>query len=117
MRQRSITNQKVVFDSEVVSFAELCELFFELHDPTTLNRQKNDIGSQYRSIAFYRNKEQKTEIKGIIEKISKSYRKPVVTEVKKMNKFWLAEDYHQKYLEKKGQSAKKGEDTCIKCYG
>lgn len=87
---------EVKYDSTVISFDELVELFFSFHDPTTLNRQGNDVGIQYRSIAFYSNKSEKS----IIDNFIKNSDKNIVTEVKKKTTFHLAEDYHQNYLQK-----------------
>ena len=88
---------KVKYDSTVLSFDELVELFFSFHDPTTLNRQGNDVGTQYRSIAFYSNKSEKYVVNNFIKNSDKN----IVTEVKKKTTFHVAEDYHQNYLQKK----------------
>jgi peptide methionine sulfoxide reductase msrA/msrB len=88
---------KVKYNSTVLPFVELVELFFSFHDPTTLNRQGNDVGTQYRSIAFYSNKSEKS----VIDKFIKNSDKKFVTEVKKKTTFRVAEDYHQNYLQKK----------------
>jgi len=87
---------KVKYDSTVLPFDELVELFFSFHDPTTLNIQGNDVGTQYRSIAFYSNKSEKN----VIDKFIKNSDKNIVTEVKKKTTFHVAEDYHQNYLQK-----------------
>lgn len=90
---------EVYYDPEIISFTELVQVFFGSHDPTSLNRQGPDRGAQYRSIAFYKDKEQKNIIKKYIETLeaSKVYGRPIVTQVVKFNKFYKAEDYHQDY--------------------
>ena len=97
---------KVYYDSEKISFDELVKVFFGSHDPTTLNRQGPDRGTHYRSIAFYSNENEKKiineEIKRLLE--NKIYPK-IVTEVKKFDMFYIAEDYHQDYKEKNPNNA------------
>jgi len=93
---------EVIYDASVVSYEKLAKLFFEIHDPTQLNRQGPDIGSQYRSVIFYTNDEQKRVAERLIEQLKeKGYN--VVTEVEEAGEFWLAEPYHQDYYEKKGE--------------
>ena len=89
---------RIVYDETKISFKKLVEVFFASHDPTTLNRQGPDIGTHYRSIAFYQNKSEKEIILKKINKLQENdiYKK-IVTEVKKFDKFYLAEDYHQDY--------------------
>ena len=89
------------FDSNITSFDKLLIYFWECHDPTTLNRQGLDIGSQYRSSIFFMNLEQKRKSIESKEEIAVKYDNPVVTEILEAQKFYLAEEYHQKYLEKK----------------
>jgi peptide-methionine (S)-S-oxide reductase len=86
----------------VVSYATLLEAFFRSHDPTSLNRQGNDVGTQYRSVIFYHNKEQKELADKAKEELDKSgaYSKPIVTEITKAPKFYRAEEYHQNYFAK-----------------
>ncbi len=93
---------EVVFDSSVLTFEQLLLFFFQLHDPTTLNRQGNDIGSQYRSVIFYQNEEQRATALKVIERVNASgaWKKPVVTEVVPFEVFYSAESYHQDYLRK-----------------
>ncbi len=94
---------QILFDPKNVSYESLLLTFFKLHDPTTVNKQGNDVGTQYRSAIFFMDKEQKSiaeKVKARVEK-SKQWKKPVVTEITAFNKFWRAEDEHQKYLEKK----------------
>ncbi|GAA4274778.1 peptide-methionine (S)-S-oxide reductase MsrA [Aquimarina gracilis] len=90
---------KIEFDSDVISFEELLEVFFVTHDPTTLNRQGADKGTQYRSAIFYVNEEQKTIAYKIIEHLDteKVFDNPIVTEVAPLGPFYNAEDYHQNY--------------------
>ena len=95
---------KVVFDDEQVSYGELLDLFFQIHNPTTLNRQGPDFGSQYRSAVFAVDEEQGAaatkKIAGL--DVSGKWRDPVVTEVNLGGTFWPAEEYHQRYFEKNG---------------
>lgn len=95
---------EVTFDPEKVSYDELLALFFEMHDPTQLNRQGPDWGTQYRSVIFVHSPEQETAAKRAIEQLTaeKKYSKPIVTQVVPAQTFWRAEEYHQKYLEKRG---------------
>ena len=94
---------KVVFDSTKVSLEEILEIFWHVHDPTTLNRQGNDVGPQYRSAVFYNNENQKTIIeKSIKEVASEIWPDPIVTEVAPFEAFYKAENYHQDYYDKTG---------------
>ena len=88
------------FDPKVVSFAEILEVFFVIHDPTTLNRQGNDVGTQYRSAIFYHSPEQKSVAEQVIANLNSAriYDDPIVTEVVPASQFYLAEDYHQEYF-------------------
>lgn len=90
---------QVFYDPKVIDFKTLVEVFFGSHDPTTPNRQGPDYGTQYRSIAFYQNEDEKTIIKNYIKQLTadKVYPKPIVTEVSPFEKFYVAEDYHQDY--------------------
>ncbi|HOY40507.1 MAG TPA: peptide-methionine (S)-S-oxide reductase MsrA [Chitinophagales bacterium] len=90
---------QITFDTTKTSFEEILKVFFTMHDPTTLNRQGNDIGTQYRSAVFYHNDEQKKAAEEIIAALntSKAYPNPIVTEVSKLDVFYKAEDYHQNY--------------------
>lgn len=95
---------QVEFDPEQVSYRDLLQVFWTNHDPTTLNRQGPDHGTQYRSVIFYHSPEQKTaaeESKADMDK-SGRFRKPIVTQIEAAPKFYPAEDYHQRYLEKRG---------------
>jgi peptide-methionine (S)-S-oxide reductase len=94
------------FDSALVSYEQLLDAFFALHDPTTLNRQGPDWGTQYRSAIFYHSPEQKAQAEGKIEQLAGNFKpKRIVTKVEQAQTFWIAEDYHQKYLEKRGQGS------------
>jgi peptide-methionine (S)-S-oxide reductase len=94
------------FDTEKVSFEQLLEAFFQLHDPTTLNRQGPDWGAQYRSAIFFHSPEQEQQAKAKIEQLSGKFSpKRIVTKVEPAQTFWRAEDYHQKYLAKRGQAS------------
>src|SRR5258707_697514 len=90
---------QLTFDPKQVSFKEILEVFFVVHDPTTLNRQGNDVGTQYRSAIFYHSPEQETAAEAVIAELSaaKVWDRPVVTEVVPFTRFWKAEDYHQGY--------------------
>jgi peptide-methionine (S)-S-oxide reductase len=97
---------QVEYDPAKISYEELLKVFWESHDPTTLNRQGPDIGEQYRSLIFYHTPEQKKlaeKSKAELEK-SGTYRKPIVTEVVPAREFFRAEEYHQQYLEKTGRT-------------
>ncbi len=92
---------QITYDPSIISFTELLEVFWKTHDPTTLNRQGNDVGTQYRSVIFYHNEEQKKiaeEYKKKLEE-AKIYANPIVTEITKFKKFYPAENYHQDYYE------------------
>ncbi|HSL31361.1 MAG TPA: peptide-methionine (S)-S-oxide reductase MsrA [Anaerolineales bacterium] len=90
---------QVHFDPNVVSYRDLLNVFFAIHDPTTLNRQGADVGTQYRSAIFYHNDEQKQIAEELIKDLSAQelWGRPIVTEVTKFDKFYVAEDYHQEY--------------------
>jgi peptide-methionine (S)-S-oxide reductase len=90
---------QVHFDPNVVSFRDLLNVFFAIHDPTTLNRQGADMGTQYRSAIFYHDEEQKKTAEELIKDLNaqKIWDKQLVTEVSKLDKFYVAEDYHQEY--------------------
>ena len=91
---------KLTFDSKKISYEKILEYFFEFHDPTTLNRQGPDIGTQYRSEIFYNNDEQKKISNSVIEKLNKKFNSKIVTKISENKNYTKAEDYHQKYLEK-----------------
>ena len=85
------------FDSSVVSYNTLLEMFFTLHDATQLNRQGNDVGTQYRSVIYYHDEQQKTESQAMIDALQKQIREPIVTELSPLSNFYPAEQYHQDY--------------------
>jgi len=91
---------QVHFDPNIVSYRDLLNVFFAIHDPTTLNRQGADTGTQYRSAIFYHDDEQKGIAEELIKDLSaqKIWDRPIVTEVTKLDKFYMAEDYHQEYF-------------------
>lgn len=91
---------QITFDSKVVSYRDLLDVFFAIHDPTTLNRQGNDTGTQYRSAIFYHSPKQKTIAEEAIAALMKErvYDRPVVTQVVPAEHFYIAEDYHQEYF-------------------
>lgn len=93
---------QIKFDPNKISFEQLLGYFFRMHDPTTLNRQHNDVGTQYRSAIFYHSQEQKhlAEQAKAAEDGSGKWKRPVVTEITPAGKFFQAEDYHQDYLRK-----------------
>ena len=91
---------QIIYDPEQISYEKLLEIFWEIHDPTQLNRQGPDIGTQYRSVIFYHNKEQKKLAEESKNKHQKKYNKKIVTEIILTAEFYPAEEYHQKYLEK-----------------
>lgn len=93
---------EIGYDPSIVSYEELINIFRNIHDPTSLNRQGWDIGTQYRSVIFYHNEEQKKTAllaKSTLEKAGK-YKKQIVTEIKPVSEFFIAEEYHQRYIEK-----------------
>ena len=93
---------QVTFDPKIISLKEILEVFFTVHDPTTLNRQGADIGTQYRSVIFYRSEEQNTLAEQVIREIQKAklWKVPIVTELVPFKAFYKAEDYHQEYYKK-----------------
>ena len=92
---------KIEYDSNIISFDELLEVFFKTHDPTTLNRQGNDVGTQYRSAIFYTNEEQKKISENSIHILNKEkFEGKIVTEITKATTFFPAEEYHQHYNRK-----------------
>lgn len=97
---------EVVYDSSIISYNELLAVFWNKHDPTTPDRQGPDIGSQYRSVIFYHNDEQKRLALASKEKVQKQFTRDIVTQIVPAATFYKAEDYHQQYL------AKRGRKTC-----
>lgn len=92
----------ITYDPDKTSYAAILDFFFRIHDPTTLNRQGNDVGSSYRSAIFYQNEEEVKTAETMINKVNESgpYKNPVVTSLEPFTKFHSAEDYHQDYLQK-----------------
>ncbi len=93
---------RVVHDMNIISYWELMAAFFAMHDPTALNRQGPDVGTQYRSVIFCHDDEQLAEAQTFVSRLKRSntYNRPIVTEIKPATKFWRAEEHHQKYFEK-----------------
>ncbi len=91
---------QITFDPDVASFRESLEVFFAIHDPTTLNRQGNDAGTQYRSAIFYHSEEQRATAEAVIRELTaaKAFPDPIVTELAPASTFYVAEDYHQEYF-------------------
>ena len=98
---------QVTFDNSRLSYDELLDAFFAMHDPTQLNRQGPDWGSQYRSVIFTHSDQQQRAAKARIAELcaSGSYRQPIITQVTPAINFWKAEEYHQRYLEKRGRAS------------
>jgi len=93
---------RIVFDPQRISFEDILGIFFRLHDPTTANRQHNDVGTQYRSAIFYHDAEQRETAERVKARVDASgaWTRPVVTEIVPASEFWPAEEYHQDYLQK-----------------
>lgn len=98
---------EVSFDTDKISYPELLDIFFKIHNPTTQNRQGPDIGTQYRSAIFYLTPKQKQQAEAKIAELErqKTFPAPVVTEIAPAGTFWPAEEYHQKYLQKQGKTS------------
>jgi methionine-S-sulfoxide reductase len=112
----------VVFDPRVLPFAELAAAFFEMHDPTTPDRQGNDVGDQYRSAIFVSSPAQGVAAEAVRAEAERELRQlgvaaRVVTQIEPLRAWWPAEDYHQDYLFKGGQSRDKGDLSAVRCYG
>ena len=90
---------KIEFENIKIPLDEILDIFWQIHDPTTLNRQGNDVGTQYRSVIYYMEKSQETIIKNLLKNFENSalYKNPIITEIKQLDKFYSAEDYHQDY--------------------
>lgn len=97
---------EIIFNPQEVSYNTLLDVFFKIHDPTQLNRQGPDIGTQYRSAIFYLNEEQKVKAESKIRELQKKLDQKIVTEVKEATTFYNAEEYHQKYNQKNGKSCR-----------
>jgi peptide-methionine (S)-S-oxide reductase len=96
---------EITFDPARVSYEELLDHFWKMHDPTTLNRQGPDVGAQYRSAIFYHSPQQKTAAEASLKRVQAQFRRPIVTEIVPAAPFYRAEEYHQRYLEKRGAKA------------
>jgi peptide-methionine (S)-S-oxide reductase len=96
---------EVQFDPEKVSYEQLLDRFWRIHDPTTPNRQGPDVGSQYRSVIFFHSPEQEAAAKASKDEAQKRFKRPIVTYIEPAPAFWRAEEYHQRYLEKRGEAA------------
>tara|TARA_B100000886_G_scaffold339381_1_gene304694 strand:+ start:1895 stop:2362 length:468 start_codon:yes stop_codon:yes gene_type:complete len=97
---------RVHYDSDEVTYDELLDIFFEIHDPTTLNRQGVDFGTQYRSSIFYLNDFQRLSSENKISQLNSTrFNNSIVTTIEEAGSFWIAEEYHQKYIRKKKQSS------------
>lgn len=92
---------QIEYDPSIISYDDLLSVFFNTHDPTTLNRQGNDVGTQYRSGIYYVNFEQKEKAEALVRELNenKAYDNPVVTEIKPLTKFYVAEEYHRQYYQ------------------
>jgi len=93
---------QIAFDADEISYADLLEIFFAIHDPTTLNRQGNDVGPQYRSAIFFHSPEQERIARETVRRLQPSFRDPIVTEIVPAQPFYKAEEYHQEYYERVG---------------
>jgi peptide-methionine (S)-S-oxide reductase len=89
---------RITFDTDVVTYREVLEIFFTIHDPTTLNRQGNDVGTQYRSVIYYHSPEQQDTAKHVIAEMANVWDAPIVTELSPAETYYKAEDYHQNYF-------------------
>ncbi|MGV3742620.1 MAG: peptide-methionine (S)-S-oxide reductase MsrA [Burkholderiaceae bacterium] len=89
---------RLTFDPQVVSYREILEIFFTIHDPTTLNRQGNDVGTQYRSVIYYHSPEQQGTAKQVIAEMANVWDAPIVTELSPAETYYKAEDYHQNFF-------------------
>lgn len=94
---------RVTFDTDQVSYGEILDIFFATHDPTQLNRQGNDIGTQYRSAVFPHSPEQEAEVKAAMQRASADWPAPIVTTIEPLSQWYPAEDYHQEYWQGEGQ--------------
>ena len=108
---------QVTFNPKETSYNRLLDILWEKHDPTQINRQGNDIGSQYRSAIFYHDDQQLKVAKESMAKVQEKLGKKLATELSPLTTFYVAEEYHQKYLEKGGQCSLKGNKDKIRCYG
>ena len=96
---------EVLFDPEKLNYEQLLDRFWSIHDPTTSNRQGPDVGSQYRSVIFFHSPEQEAAATRSKEAVQPRFKRPIVTDIEPAPAFWRAEEYHQRYLEKRGEAA------------
>ncbi len=98
---------RIIYDPNIISFKELLEVFWQTHDPTTLNRQGADVGTQYRSVIFFHNDQQRDEAAFYKAELDASgaFPRPIVTEISPLPTFYVAEDYHQNYFRQNGEEA------------
>ncbi|MBU1952128.1 peptide-methionine (S)-S-oxide reductase MsrA [Patescibacteria group bacterium] len=96
---------EIEYDPSIASLSAILKTFFAMHDPTSLNRQGNDVGTQYRSAIYWTDEEQKKEIENYLTMLKSEYTQPIVTEVKLLDKFYKAEEYHQRFFEKNPNQA------------
>jgi peptide-methionine (S)-S-oxide reductase len=98
---------QIRFDPAIISYKQILEVFFKTHDPTSINQQGADVGSQYRSVIFYHDQTQKTVAEHVIQELSRDsvYNKPIVTKIVSFNAFYKAEEYHQDYFAKNPNAA------------
>mmetsp|Transcript_52614 Transcript_52614/g.138362 ORF Transcript_52614/g.138362 Transcript_52614/m.138362 type:complete len:214 (+) Transcript_52614:8-649(+) len=108
---------RVGYDPTLISYAELLGVLFDCHDSSTLNRQGNDVGTQYRSAIFYATDDEKQAAQAAVDAEKSRTGKVLATTLEALDTFYAAEDYHQHFLVKGGQSGAKGETTPIRCYG
>lgn len=108
---------RVTYRPSEISLSHLLDVFFDCHDPTTKNRQGNDVGTQYRSAIFYGNAGEMSEANKAISREEERLGRKVATQLEPLGAFYAAEDYHQSYLAKLGQSDAKGSTQPIRCYG
>ncbi len=95
---------KVEYDPDVISLPELLDVFFSMHDPTSLNRQGGDIGEQYRSVIFYESEEDAATIRRVVAEVQNGYSKPIITAIEPLKNFYPAEEYHKNYFRKNPNS-------------
>ena len=108
---------QIHFDPSVVTYNELLTVLWDRMNPTTLNMQGNDVGTQYRSGIYYHSEAQKAAATASRDREQKKYTRAIVTEILPAAEWYPAEKYHQQYLEKGGQCARKGDLTAVRCYG
>jgi peptide-methionine (S)-S-oxide reductase len=108
---------QVTYDTAAIKYEDLLSVFWDIIDPTTLNQQGNDVGTQYRTGVYFHNDNQKDAAISSRNEQQKKYNQKIVVEIAKATTWYPAEDYHQQYLQKGGQCARTGDLTPIRCYG